>query len=540
MHGASPTTFNVLAVIQSFGLPAECCAGCAKLSNRSVDWSGRVTRVLGIIQILIFTVVVMGCDQGDTNRVTHKPVCEKSLQTTIDAADAGATIQIPEECVYRETVTVNKSLTLKAKSGAEIRGSDIWNGWQKSGKYWMKGSLPTFQAHGRCRTSTERCILPEQVFFDGKPLFQVQSQPKSGQFAVDEKRRVILADNPANHTVEVTTRTHWVVGSSNKVTIKGFAMKHAAIDAQSGAIMNRLHFNDSGFSDWIVQNNNLSYAHGGAISLAEGTGLKIIGNNVHHNGQHGIASYESHLLVQGNKIHHNNTEDFDPGWEAGGMKSAFVRSLKVDNNEVYNNNGPGLWCDIHCKQVTYSNNRIHNNERMGILYEISEDATISGNVVWENGFGKPEWGWGAGILSSSSKEVEIYDNVLAWNADGISIVSADRTSQNAGTVNDVSVRNNIILAGDDLTDGEDQPFALAWLQDWNGVLYRPSSNNHGIDNRYWYPKPEEQMRFSWETPFSNLSNFNSTPGEQSGRYLTNTQKDKVISSADIPAYPTTR
>ncbi len=76
----------------------------------------------------------------------------------------------------------------------------------------MKGTLPRFTAYGTCDDGTSRCLWPEQVFFDGEPLLQVASDPDSGQFAVDSDRNVVLADDPAGHTVEVSTRRQWVVG----------------------------------------------------------------------------------------------------------------------------------------------------------------------------------------------------------------------------------------------------------------------------------------------------------------------------------------
>ena len=37
----------------------------------------------------------------------------------------------------------------------------------------------------------------------------------------------------------------------------------------------------------------------------------------------------------------------------------------------------GLWCDIRCKDVTYSGNRVHDNLTQGILFEISDGARIA-------------------------------------------------------------------------------------------------------------------------------------------------------------------
>src|SRR5947209_13544092 len=50
--------------------------------------------------------------------------CGRSLQSIVDGAALGGTVLLPA-CVYRETVTISKPLTLAGQPGAEIRGSDI-------------------------------------------------------------------------------------------------------------------------------------------------------------------------------------------------------------------------------------------------------------------------------------------------------------------------------------------------------------------------------------------------------------------------------
>ena len=69
-------------------------------------------------------------------------------------------------------------------------------------------------------------------------------------------------------------------------------------------------------------------------------------------------------------------------------------------------------------------------------------------------------------------------------------------------------------------EGNDR-FGLFWAQDWSGPLYATESNNRGSGNRYFYPAPEDRFwRFVWDGGRSTLSDFNGTPGEQAGSYLT--------------------
>lgn len=488
---------------------------------------GLASRSVILVSLVVSLAVVAATAPEDT----AKPDCGRSLQSLVDSAAPGTVVDVPA-CVYRERVIVEKQITLNARPGAEIRGSDVWTGWKRNSGYWMKGPLPNFTAHGRCSADERRCLWPEQVYFDGEPLDQVASDPTSGQFAVNSDRDVLLADDPAGHTVEVTTRTGWIVGRSDGVTIRGFTMKHAANDSQNGAIEN------SGYSQWTIEDSELSDAHGAMVSLTAGTDLRVLGNEIYRGGQLGVHASGGELLLRDNEIHRNNTEGFDARWEAGGVKTSSVQSLLADRNDVHHNGGIGFWCDVGCRNVTYSDNRVHHNSKMGINFETGSTAEIFGNVVWENGWSKSGWGWGAGILSSSSRNVEIYDNVVAWNADGISVISADRDGVAHDEVINVRVHHNSILA-EDHPDDEHHTYALSWLQDWDGVLFRRTSDNRGAYNRYWYPTRESTIaRFEWyRKPRHELANFNTTLGEEDGRYLSEAEKDRVVSAAGIPPYP---
>jgi hypothetical protein len=76
-------------------------------------------------------------------------------------------------------------------------------------------------------------------------------------------------------------------------------------------------------------------------------------------------------------------------------------------------------------------NRVHHNVKRGIRLEISDNAKIFGNVVWENGQDIP--GGNAGISITASRDVGVYDNILAWNKVRISVVNSLREA-NAGAL----------------------------------------------------------------------------------------------------------
>jgi len=380
------------------------------------------------------------------------PDCRISLQGLIDAAPAGSTLIVPA-CVYRESVTVNKPLTISGK-GAVIDGRN------------SSGSV---------------------------------------------------------------VRSSWMVITSSNVTVTGFTMRYADNAPQTGALQTA-----NGVRNVVISNCDLSYAHGADVSIGGASYSRVVSCRIHHGGQEGVhvgGSGGTGNLIANNRIYDNNTAGFNVEVEAGGMKAAGQTDLTVSGNLVYGNDGPGLWCDIHCQGWVVKGNRIYDNAYAGIMFEIGDGATISGNVVWQNGWSKPAWGWGAGILISSSRNANVYSNTVAWNAAGISVISQNR-SDAPGPVTGDYVHGNTIV-------GQPGRFLLAWLQDWGGVLYAASSGNDGAADRYYVTAAENgQQRFEWNaSAIGSLATFNGTPGEEGGAYLSAAGARSILSGAGVPTSP---
>ena len=450
-----------------------------------------------------------------------------TLQALVDAAAPGAVVTVPPG-IYREQVSIDKPLTLRG-DGAEIRGSDVWSAWTIDGRYWQsQQSVPPLEGGGFC--IVPRCAWPEQVFVDGQPLLQVAGEPRAGQFAVAPNRRVVLADNPAGHLVEVTVRERWLTVDAPDVTVEDLTMRHAASPPQHGALQAV-----PGADRLAVANVHLSDAHGALISFQGVTGASLRSSDLSRGGQLGVhagGDGTTDLTIEGNRIADNNTEGFDPAWEAGGLKAAVSNGLRVTGNEVADNDGVGIWCDIDCRDFAVTENRVHGNTRAGIMFEISDGARIEGNVVWENGWGFPTWGWGAGILVSSSSDATVRGNLLAWNADGISVISQARDRAGGDAVRNVSVVDNTVLA--DAASG----FLLAWLQDWSGPMYATDSGNTGDGNRFWHATPEpSHCRFEWSDCIDSIGAFSTTPGGRQSTYLSDDEAHAALADAGVPATP---
>jgi nitrous oxidase accessory protein NosD len=357
------------------------------------------------------------------------------------------------------------------------------------------------------------CTYRESVTID-KPL------------TVDGAGAVIDGRDTTGEVVRAT----WMVIAASDVTVSGFTMRYADNPPQTGA----LRF-ASGANHGTIRDCDLGFAAGADVGL-DGTDDSVIEDcAIHDGGQLGVHAgggdgYGRSNVVRDDRIYHNNTAGYDPEWEAGGLKATVQTGMVLAGNTVYDNHGPGLWCDIYCQDLTVQDNHVYGNTHAGIMVEVSTGAEITGNAVWDNGWGKDIWGWGAGILLSSSGGDHVADNVVAWNASGISVISQDRQDWKHSATHDV-VQDNVIV-------GEPGQYLLFWGQDWQGELYLPASADRGEGDRYWVDRPENgQARFAWDGDRATLAAFQTTPGESGASYLSEADKDKVLAAAGVPAAP---
>jgi parallel beta-helix repeat protein len=473
---------------------------------------------------------------GLVQNTVAKPTCEKSLQAMVDAASTGAVVEVPGGCVYRETISINKPLTLKGGPGAEIRGSDVWPSsdfTSTGGIYKSSKVVPPLAADttALCEGSSDRCHHPEQVYLDGVALKQVAatSTPARGEFKIDSNRHVYLADDPAGRTVEVTTRNMWIKGTGNGVTVEDFIFKHAAADGIKPV-----------GDHWTVEDCDLSYAHQANLRMSQGTGYVAQRNKIHHGGQVGMGGNNSSVQISSNDIYENNIEKYSHSWSAGGIKLSNANTMVIDGNHIHHNHGNGLWTDVpnSPQDVTISNNRVDHNEDHGIRFEVSINGDIYGNKVWENGWVNG----GYGISVSASSDTRVHDNTVAWNESGIMIHNPLRTDVHSdegayNTVDNVEVDHNDVFQV--RAPGSR---ALGWVVPGNNPyanLYDPAANNRGHDNRYWYSSAEGSghYRYEWNNQFAELRRFEITPGEESSRYLSTDEKQQALDVALVPASP---
>ena len=186
---------------------------------------------------------------------------------------------------------------------------------------------------------------------------------------------------------------------------------------------------------------------------------------------------------------------FCPYWGAGGSKWVYTDGLTVRGNFSHHNGGPGLWTDIGNIRTLYENNVVEDNVRGGIFHELSYDATIRYNTARRNGTTKPVpfWTTGAGIEILDSPNVEVHDNLLEDNWQGITGLDDHRGSGPYGpySLTNLNVHNNMIVsriseAGGGRTGIIDMDLSTAFV----------SGNNRFQDNQYVLGNPNAAY-FIW-------------------------------------------
>jgi Right handed beta helix region len=273
------------------------------------------------------------------------------------------------------------------------------------------------------------------------------------------------------------------------VLIRNVIVEKYANIAQRGAIQNK------GPGSWIVEDCEVRLNSGGGIGI--GAGGRVRGCDVHHNGQYGIGGRGRDILIENNRVWANNIHGFDFTWEAGGVKVVMSDGVVFRGNHVHDNVGPGLWCDIDCRNVVYEGNLVERNHDAGIFHEISFKAIIRDNVLRHNGFGHRKWFWGPEILVAASQDVEVYGNALTVAVGGCGIVLVDqsRSMKNGEKykTRDNTVRNNQMhfegaACAGGASDAKPGNENFAIITDGNNVF---------DSNVYRVSRTSEPARFVW-------------------------------------------
>ena len=360
-----------------------------------------------------------------------------NLQAAIAAHPAGTKF-----CLLAGTYFFNTPVTPKSgDSFIGVFGSTIFEGgkiipdpWQpfyQNGHiyYRQKGFLPSSPIApgvGFCQGAFPICTYAEDIFEDNVPLVRQTSianiTDNTGFYEDYPNNYIYLFSNPLSHTiVQSYVSNHIYGGATNNVTFQNIIFQHAASPAQHGA----LQANASGTSGWLVDHCEFIYNHGAGIELISGT---ISNSHMHINGEEGFGVQGYSITFTGNEVDHNNYAGFNQGFEAGPGKFFGIVGGTVTSNNVHDDSGHGLWVDGSGYNVTITGNTVTNlAPYAGIVYEISDLATISSNTLtntgWTTGSSDPvQFYEPPSIWISASANVTVSNNTITTGGNGIGII----------------------------------------------------------------------------------------------------------------------
>lgn len=447
-------------------------------------------------------VVALSSEEPACTGVSLSP--EMNLQVEVDRNPEGTTFCF-RAGVYRLASPLVPKSNDSFIGGPEsvLNGArDITSEFQRSGSHWVASNMTMERRDSApCKGGSEvtLCRWLNDVYYDDSVLKRVGSvgELRSGTVYFDYPAdKIYIADVPDGHLVEVGVTPRAIATLSvprypEGVTLRGLTIEKFANAAQQGAV--------EGFSAWLVDGNTFRLNHSEGLDVGRDS---IVRNNAFvSNGQLGFGvGYWTNLIFEDNVVAANNYAGYNPNWEAGGAKFYKISGLIVRNNVSRDNIGAGLWTDWDSIDVLYEGNWVERNAGPGIFHEAGYNADIRGNYVSENGFDSDGWIDGSGILVNSSRDVEIYDNLLQDNYQGIGATSTDRGSGDLGdrTLRNMHVYGNVIAVTHTLPDYWAVAAGIAGDTTVETALL-PSSHNRWEANRYIVCS---HIRFHVRTPLT--------------------------------------
>ena len=493
--------------------------------DRSIPARRTLICVLGLCRLSIAGVVVAaspsvvpaiaGVRSASCPREAIAVEPGASIEAMVVRAGAGAVFCLKNGIHRAQAIRPRPRQRFYGEGRTILNGSRLVADFSREGRYWVASSqFRPGPKHGECLPSAPACDLPAAVFIDEKPLTKVLSKDAlaNDEFYIDyQSGKFYLRDDPTNRKVEATAAVFAFESTAADVLISNITVEKYASAAQKGAI----HAREG--AGWIIENCEVRLNSGAGISV--GTGSRTRNCDIHHNGQIGIEGHGKDIRIEDNHIWSNNIYGFDPDWQAGGVKIALSDGVTFRGNHVHDNNGPGLWCDIDCRNAVYEGNLVDSNQQMGIFHEISFNAVIRNNVVRHNGGGKRSWFWGADITVAASEDVEVTGNTLTVAAGGCGIMLIDQ-GRRTGDGRKYKTRNNTIrdnvmtfegaacAGGTSDTKPDDENFAII-----------TNGNNRFDGNVYRVPRTSGPARFVWGNDVTDWDGFRGKGLEQSGQFV---------------------
>jgi parallel beta-helix repeat protein len=364
-----------------------------------------------------------------------------SIETAIAKATTGDAV-ILRGGVYRTGgLYFNQKIVLQPYKNERpvLKGTEIASGWQPAGPgVWKTSWTKLFPATPMAwwRREKEEAATPihrfnnDMVFVDGVFLQSAGSvaEVKPDTFYVDyAAKEIYVGVDPAAHTVEITAHDGALIRTSQPVngkvndhqgpvirglTITGYARRCLEVEGKKQFGPNDEPTDEPvGKADastygkeaigTVIENNTITYCSrvGGWF---RGDNMVIRNNLVSDTSTEGIYVIgSSNALLERNVIRRNNIEKLT------GYYPAAVKIFNQTHNTVFrdnlileNPNSNAIWFDVGNHDAVFVNNYIE-GAQVGFFFEISNGATVAGNVFAHNA--KGSW-----VLNS--RDVHVFNN----------------------------------------------------------------------------------------------------------------------------------
>ena len=438
-----------------------------------------------------------------------------SIEDAVERAGEDAIFCLKNGVHRLQVVRPMRNQHFYGEGNSVLNGSLVLTSFTREERYWVAGGVQSpAKGDGECATGSPACNVRAGVFIDDRALVPAPSKAAldPGRFYFDALNgRLYLVDDPAGHIVEAAVAAAAFVSFASGVSINNLIIEKYASPSQRGAVQAR-----HGVA-WTIENCEIRLNSGGGIGAGDGT--QIRSNNIHHNGQIGVTGVGKNVLIENSRVWANNTRGFDFKWEAGGVKLALSEDVVFRANLVHDNVGPGLWCDISCRDVVYDGNRVERNHDAGIFFEISFRAIIRNNVVRHNGISHRKWFWGADITIAASETVTVEKNDLTVSPGGCGIILVDQSRRIKGDgkykTRDNIVRDNVIrFEGAACAGGASD--APAGDENFDIIT---SGGNRFDYNTYIVPRQSGPARFAWGHSVFGWDEFRDQGQEPNGALL---------------------
>lgn len=270
------------------------------------------------------------------------------------------------------------------------------------------------------------CGRQEQLFKDGTRLYHEQlidNVDATGEWHFDYANdRIYMFDDPKGSVIETSIVEKAIdTTGGDDVTIANLVVEKYAGEYNNPVV------GSTSNNNWTYEFIEIRY--NSAIGISLGSNSLLRNSVLRDNAQQGYgANRGENSVIEDSEIFNQNVEkQYDVRWATGGGKLARTDGFILRRNYSHNNWGSCFWTDIDNINTTYNDNIAAYCGKHGIQHEISFDATIYNNLLYQNAqshFTDPNDLDFSAIYIQNSRNVEVYNNQVVLADDNGSGIGA--------------------------------------------------------------------------------------------------------------------